>query len=480
MTLLLTTFVLLAFIFGALSALFGGIPALLLFAPILPIFFILWDYRVGVVILMLITTFQNTPFLPSFTGFNITNYLTAMTLGSLILSVRFKRLPVAPFPRIIVWSYLLPVTLAALHGVPHLSELTPYMVHVMSSVYQSPKSYFSDLLIKPLFLLLLAWMLGTAMRNSQKPERFLIPLTIAPLLPALAILVYIGTHGFNLKLMASPQGRTFLSALGIFANNFGILLSTAFAILLFMLPSVKGWIRTGLVLSLGIVGAALILTFSRGSYMIALLAVAYFILHNRQVKVSLLILVVLSGLILPFGHAILRRVTTGFTPSASISTLSTREQITSGRIGLWRKLVPEILHHPLLGSGLGSTAWSEPALRGEITVNNPQNLYLDMLMDVGVVGTVLILSFYWFVLRSFYRLAHSETLLPVFSAVFRGAWIGLIGMLAAGMAYGNYITTPPQTYIWLMFGMALAFLDRSPSKPVPVTSGKQVCHQPLT
>ncbi|MHB1955897.1 MAG: O-antigen ligase family protein [Sulfobacillus sp.] len=466
MILLLVVSLLLSMSFGALAAFFGGIPALILFAPILPIILVLKDYRVGIVMLMLLTAFQSTPFLPHFSGFNIVNYLTAATLGALVLTARFNRLPAAPFPRYIVWSYLVPVTLAAIHGIPYVRDLPSYLAH---EAYRGPVTYIDNLLIKPLLLLLLSWMLGTALLNSQHKERFLIPLVIAPLLPAIAVLVYIGLGGFDLGVLASPQGRTILSKLGIFSNNLGILLSTGFSILLFMLPETTGRTRAGLFVSITLIAMALVLTFSRGSYLIAVLAIAYFIKRNRQIKTSLVVVVLLVISALPFSHAIYRRVSTGLS-SQTDSTMSAREQLTSGRIWIWRHVMPDIANHPLVGSGMGSTAWSKASLEGLIHLGNPQNLYLLMLMDMGVIGTILVLFFYWSVLRTFHRLANSPDMPRLFSGVFRGAWIGFIGMLIGGGAYGNYMTTVPQTYLWLTFGMALAFLPResrvSPKKAV--------------
>lgn len=474
MYLLSVIFVLLAILFGTIAAFFGGVLALIVFAPIIPIAFIVSDYRVGVVLLMLIAPFQNTPFLPSFSGFNINNYLTAATLGSLILAVRFKRLQIAPFPRFILWSYMIPVTLAALHGVPNLQKMTPQLVQAMSTVYESPRKYIADLLVKPMFMLLLAWMLGTAMLNSKKPYRFLIPFVVGPVLPAVAILIYLAVGGFHFSLLASTNGRGILSRLGIFSNSFGVLLSVPFAVLLFMTPQIKGWARAGVIFALIVIGMAIILTFSRGSYLAVATSIAYFLIYNRQVKTSFLILALLVSLILPFSGPIWHRVTNGFSAGAATSSVSTREQITSGRIALWRSLTPDILDHVFVGNGIGSTAWSSVALSGEAIPNNPQNLYLDMLIDLGVIGTGLILFFYWRVSRVFKSLAANNAVSPLFRSVFRGAWIGFIGFLITGVAYNSYMTTPTQTYIWLMFGMALGFLGRQTPAPFGMVRQKSI------
>jgi len=48
----------LAVIFGAIIAIFGGPIAFLLFAPILPIIFLLRDFRIGVVLLIFLSNIR--------------------------------------------------------------------------------------------------------------------------------------------------------------------------------------------------------------------------------------------------------------------------------------------------------------------------------------------------------------------------------------------------------------------------------------
>src|SRR5579872_6920522 len=81
----------LAVIFGAIIAIFGGPIAFLLFAPILPIIFLLRDFRIGVVLLIFLLPIQHTLLLPSFTGFNIVTYLAATTFLSMCVSHYFNR-----------------------------------------------------------------------------------------------------------------------------------------------------------------------------------------------------------------------------------------------------------------------------------------------------------------------------------------------------------------------------------------------------
>ena len=85
--------------FGLIAGAGGGLYLLAFVAVTLSVVLALFDFRFGLVLLILILPFQNTALLPSFTGFNLVYYLSVVSLGSLLLENRFRRKPLAPFPR---------------------------------------------------------------------------------------------------------------------------------------------------------------------------------------------------------------------------------------------------------------------------------------------------------------------------------------------------------------------------------------------
>ena len=140
-------YLLLAMVFGIVIAMFDGVLALLIFAPIVAILFIFREYRIGVVVLVIIIPFQHTPFLPSFTGFNIVNYLTTASLISMLIG-KTKDFIYAPFPKVFWWAYLVPIGIAGLHGLLYLHEVPQTRLDLIGIVYTTPKTYLGGLVIK--------------------------------------------------------------------------------------------------------------------------------------------------------------------------------------------------------------------------------------------------------------------------------------------------------------------------------------------
>lgn len=454
---LLVSFVILSLVFGAIAALFGGALALLLFAPIFAAIFIFIDYRVGVVLLVVILPFQHTPFLPSFTGFNIVNYLTAASLLSLLMQRYFSHKPTAPIPRIFWWGYLLPIFAAGLHGLMRLNEVPQARLELIGVVYESPKNYLAGLVIKPLFIVLVAWMLGTAVMDSKRPQRLIAGLAIASLLPALAILTFVAMNGFDLTMLSNDRSRGFLSALGLHANEFAFLLGTGFTILLFLLPAIRMVsARFWMIVCLGLVAAALVLTFSRGGYLIAFVSVVAFAVMQKQKRYLIWALpLAFVGVALAPG-AVWERATTGLSSPAALGTSD--DALTAGRVWIWQQVLPEFWKSPLWGSGVGSTAWSDAVKRGQLLVNHPHNLYLRVLLDVGVLGLALFVLFVRFLLQSLKQISNNSTTPPLFAAVSRGARVALIGVLIAGWSNGNYISESELSILWMAFGLVLPFI----------------------
>lgn len=450
--------ILVAAAYGATSALVGGGMALLLFAPLLPVLFVFRDFRIGVVLLALLLPLQRTPMLPSFTGFNIVNYLTLATMAALVASAYFQRIRLAPFPHVFWWAYLLPIVLAGLLGVTRIHEVPARSLLLIGSAYATPKAYLAALVIKPLFLIPAGWMLGTAALNSKRPAALVGVLVAAALLPALAITAFVAYHGFDLGALSGSASRDTLDALGMHANDFGMLLGSSFAVLLFLLPALRGMAAAALLACLGCLLLALMLTFSRGGFALSAFAILAFALLQRQPRILFLTaLFTLAGLALA-PEAVWDRIGTGANESlASILSGSRQDTLTAGRVWLWSHLVPEFWKSPLWGSGVGSTAWSDLVKSGAVFYNHPHNLYLRILLDVGIVGMALFVVFFVFLFRRLRQTARDSATPPLFAALARGTLVSLTGVMVAGLANGQYIADAETSILWLAIGLLLPY-----------------------
>jgi len=384
----------------------------------------------------------------------------------------FNRTPLSPFPNIFWWAYLIPILIGAVNGLSHLREVPLQGIDLIGVVYLDSKSYLTGLIIKPLFIVVCSWMLGTAVLNSKKPEKFIMPLICSPVLPALAIIFFVMLNGFDIRFLASDRSRTVLSVLGMHANEFGLLLGTSFALILFLLPATQGKVeKFWMITCLSIITIALLLTFSRGGYMIAFVAVITFLILQKKTRYILIFSLVLCifGLLAP--GVFWERITTGVhQASARDISGANSDALTAGRFYLWQNLFPEFWKSPLWGSGVGSTAWSSLVKKGHTFVNHPHNLYLRILLDLGLMGMVLLTLFVRFILRNVKKVADDQSVPKIFSSLARGTQVALIGFLLAGMANGQYISESELSILWLSIGILLPLMVKQ-EKAFQVSSG---------
>lgn len=474
-------FLFLAFFYGAVAGLFGGIPAIILFFPLLPVIFTLIDFRIGVVMLILLTTFQHTIFLPSFTGFNVMNYLTVTTLVSLVFARVSGKITLVPFPRYVWFLYLIPIFIAAAYGYTQLDRVPYSFLQVVSS-YETNKKYIMDMTVRPLFLVLLAWMLGVAVRNSRRPERFLIPMFVVPVMAASYVLIFIPLMGVDLRFLASssPVARSLLDRIGLHPNELSLVLATGIAIQLFAFPAVqKTYGRILLLIAMAMSGVALILTFSRGGYVLMAVVVGYYLIVQRKFKESAIMLAGMAVLAAVFAEPLWDRLTTGLSAVGSHGYQlgagtgyggSGPDELTASRIMIWTTVWPDFLRSPILGSGRASMGWSDAVIQGRLYLGHAHSLYLDILLDLGLVGLTLMLAFYRKLLLHFRMLYKNPDMPPMLASAFQGVFAAFIGYLVAGFANGNYISNETQTFIWLMFGVGLAYLGKPATSSVPINN----------
>ena len=129
------------------------------------------------------------------------------------------------------------------------------------------RGYFLDEVVKPLFMVLTALMVGAAVARSKKPERFLIPIGVAIWILGYLAISRVARTSLSLANLADPSMREFFSALGMHANDLGRLYAVAYALLLFTWAESKDrMMRLACLASMGVVVIALVFTFSRGAF----------------------------------------------------------------------------------------------------------------------------------------------------------------------------------------------------------------------
>lgn len=432
---------------------YAGLGAALICISLLACVFCLRDFRWGVVLLILIMPISSSFLFPhsmfGISGLNPLNLLLAATLGSYILAYAGKGALKALGSRPLVFLYIAPIVVGALLGMSHANEIPGIFVDMEWIEYVGPGGYLRDLLFKPMLLVLYAMLVGVAVGHSRTTGRFLTPMLISMWVMALLVIVFIVASGVSLSQLAGTYERSFLSPLGMHANDLGRLYATAYALLLFIWDRTpRASLKAFLLVSMGLVAAALLLTFSRGAIVAFVIVNVIYLFSRRKLKTLILGAMLLPVVLALMPGAIWSRLDMGMGQGVN--------EVSAGRVsGIWAPLMPWAADSPIWGHGLQSLLWS-PAMRGGhmLQVTHPHSAWLQAVLDTGFIGLILMLAFWMgHVWRGFRALARDPSLEPEVGGFFEGAAAGLLGIVIANVAGSSFFPVPEQSFLWLAVGL---------------------------
>jgi hypothetical protein len=425
---------------------------------------VLLDFRVGAVLLLLMLPMSPSDLFPrtlmQVPGLNPLNLLVAATVGSYVISGR-ARTAGSALPKPVVWLYVLPICIAALIGMPHVQEIPALVTPEGSAITQfaNERQYLIVTLVKGIVIVAIALMIGAAAARSRKPEGFIVALAASAWIIALIQLGFILLMGMPLAEMASPDARNFYAPMGMHANTLGRMHLSTLALLLFVWVDCKQpRMRLFLMLTIGVVAIALLLTFSRAAIAGAAVVAALFVVWKFNLRSLTLALLGLAVIAVLGGAAIWTRVTLGFDEGANA--------VSAGRIeNIWLPLLPELWRSPLWGSGLDSVLWSFPMQNGAmLPVGHPHSAYLEALLDMGILGAGLLFAYFAHVWKGFRALSRDATLSPEMRAFFQGATACLCAFLLTCLVGGSFRPDPEAAYLWIAIGLMYGMLARRPAK----------------
>jgi O-antigen ligase len=452
-------------VLGGAAVAFAGVNGLYLCVALIGCAFVLLDFRIGVVLLVLLMPISSSYVFPramfGVTGANPVNLLIVATLGSWVLQAvtagGFRRFLPAP----LLWLYIVPIVIAGLLGSRHVAEIAPVFYLGDSPLdFHNAVGYLRDTVFKPLLMVVFALLIGVAAAKSEKPEKFLAPMLISIWAVCGIVILYVAAAGVGLGELAASTSREFLSGTGMHANELGRLYAVAYALLLFTwAESKEPGLRFVLLASMALVAMALVLTFSRSAFVGFILVNALYVLWRLDARTLIFALLLLAGaLILP--AAVYERAATGFGEGLNA--------VTAGRVdGLWLPLLPEVLKSPLWGSGHYSILWSEAMHRGGgatvLLTTHPHNAYLQALLDMGIAGLVLFCAYFAHVWKRFRALGADAGLSPTLRGFYQGAAAGLLSLLILGLADGSLVPRTEHAYLWFAIGMMYGQRARNPA-----------------
>jgi O-antigen ligase len=455
-----------AVFFGVVTAIAGGMVSVAVLISIVVAGFTLANYRIGLWLLVFLLPLSATAIFPreilGITGANPFNALFGLTLLSFFADRLWKQKAASSltYPRF-WWAYLAPIGLAALIGVQHVSEIPAFAFSKELIRFNSPGSYLRDILIKPLIYLMLAFLLGAAGRSGMKPTTVIAAMCLSIWLFAAWVFTYVVMSGIGLGQLASATSRESLSGTGMHANDLGALAASMLTLMIFAIANAdKTRALRGLyVMTAVISGALLLISFSRGAFLSFAVGLTVFFIAQRRLKIVIVALIALACILPILPVELYERLSTGVNTGGTMVLHSSDDPLTAGRVaGVWMPLLSEVQSHPVFGNGLLSIAWSLPFRSGALGLAtlNPHNLYLKILLEIGLVGLVLVMLFFidfWRRLRA----AAADSATPRNLAwLFMGASAALMGYAGYGMSGGDYLPDPSNAMLWVIWGLLLA------------------------
>lgn len=437
--------------FWGFAVVIAELNALIVGLALLACVLVLRDFRIGVVLLIVLMPISASRIFPhemaGVTGLNPVNLLLVGTLGSYLLHALSKRSAAGFIPRPLLWMYIAPFLVAGALGSRHVGDIALYFVMNDQVNFTNAAGYIRDMVVKPLVFVVFSLLVGAAVARTGDSKKFLAPTIISIWVMGLLVIVYFLLYGRTLGALASGTARTFLSPLGLHANDLGRIYAFAYALLLFTWAGTKEYgLKLILLASMALVVVALALTFSRAAFAGFILVNALFVLSRRD-SMGLVIgcLVAVAAFFLP--DAIYDRVTTGFGAGA--------DAISAGRIDtIWLPLLPDVARSPVYGSGLASILWSEAMRAGRVQlVSDPHNAYLKTALDMGLVGLFLVCAYFAHVWKGFRRLSADPDLNPAQRGFYQGAAAGLVTFLIMGVSGSSLTPAAEQSFLWLAIGM---------------------------
>ena len=460
---LVTAAFFIALFVGAVAGLLGGVVALVFVLLVLFVVIAGRDYRTGALIAVVLLPLSATILVPreilGIKGANPLNAVLGMSIICLILTMVFSRQKIKlPALAREYKLYIAVLAAAALHGAMSV-DLIPTNLKTAEVVrFESPLGYLGEVLLKPIILLVCSYLLAVAVANAKSTMRYLIPLFSGAVLLALVVTAYFFASGLSLSVLSGSYARSFLSALGIHANELGLMFNMVFALALFTLVSVERTLpRVALGGVLVLLTITVGLTFSRGAFLGYLVVVAYFLFSQRRFRLMMgvVVILIMGAFLLP--SAIVDRATVGVKKGDT-------KDVSAGRVDyIWRPLLPEVLASPLIGRGLSSVLWSDAARsRQMIPVGHPHSAYLGLILDFGFGGALFVIFFFRHMWLVFKRLgqSHEER---IWRGYFQGATACVLLLLIQGVTDDRFTPTLPQSFLWLSYGLALGLLKRQNS-----------------
>lgn len=408
----------------------------------------------SIIFLILATPFSATQILDTtlagIPGMKLANLLAISAVGFLMLGKKPSKL--TGDDKLFIAGLLIIFMTAVFRSVSYIGE-TYNMI--WSDEYSLMKYLLSNL-VKPLLVFLPFILISIFVRSRDEIEKIVVSIMLSIVLLSIVLLILYAFFTPN-KLNFESVRIGFAKVLGMHSNNLADFYIAVYPVILAYAVSRKSWLwGGGVILSLIAVG----IIYSRSAYLVIILCTFSFFLLSRRTK--MLPWVGAAGLVslLLIPQTIIERALTGFANN-DVSAIS------AGRVDqIWIPLLEEFLNQSvklLIGIGryavMGTTVFKNGAI---LQVGHAHSMYLDTLLDAGLIGLVFFLVSFFHFLKKFIS-THKYIGEQLHLDIMIGIEISIVAFLIRGVTDSFFFPALTNAFLWINLGIgtSIVYLYRS-------------------
>ena len=320
-------------------------------------------------------------------------------------------------------------------------------------------SYASTQFISPIIIMLPLLLIPLYYQSENEIHRIASVLVASiTIISACVIALYLFVEPMKMDL--NHFRSTLSTMLGIHGNDLANFCFLAVPFLLVVcLHKKTAWAYGALLLTL----CATALSYSRTAYFVVLFGVVLFYFVSGRFK-YLPIIAIIIFLVLQFvlPESIIDRALTGI-GEGDLNLIS------AGRIRyLWQPILTEIKTKPEViwfGYGIhGITnmrAWQTGTI---FSVGHAHNMYLDMVLESGLIGLFSLLAFYFHVLKKLIRGFYRKELNSYQKDLLAAAIVAIICYLISGLTGRRLFPSLSNIYVWIITGLGYSLATSKPDR----------------
>lgn len=190
---------------------------------------------------------------------------------------------------------------------------------------------------------------------------------------------------------------------------------------------------------------AIITIQSRTTLLIFILCLTLFnlkIKHIKKTAVVLILCIIVINIFFNINPNFKERLLFGILPGKQNVSLN---EISSGRIYIYKEIIKKITEHPIFGVGLGNIGF-KTLEGGKLQIIRSHNIFLDLLGMGGVIGFLLYLSLIVYLIKWLKFHGKKDNFI-------RGTYQGYIAILMQGMLEPNIFSYTQGALLWTIIGV---------------------------